>query len=100
MYLKLAMRNMVRSAKNYLIYFITVSLTVALMYSFVALGLSEDIISLSENMVMLTTCISVLSVFVALAASFVISYAVRFMLEQRKKEFATYELLGMEVGTI
>lgn len=100
MYLKLAMRNMVRSARNYLIYFVTVSLTVALMYSFVVLGLSEDIISLSENMVMLTTCMSVLSVLVALAASFVISYAVRFMLEQRKKEFAIYELLGMEVGTI
>ena len=56
------------------------------MYSFVALGLSEDIISLLENMVMLTTCILVLSVLVALASSFVISYAVRFMLELRKKE--------------
>lgn len=85
MYLKLAMRNMVRSAKNYLIYFATISLTVALMYSFVALGLSEDIISLSENMSMLTTCMSVLSVLVALASSFVISYVVRFMLEQRKR---------------
>ena len=31
---------------------------------------------------------------------FVISYAVHFMLEQRKKEFATYELLGMETSNI
>lgn len=49
---------------------------------------------------MLTTCILVLSVLVALASPFVISYAVRFMLEQRKKEFAIYELLGMETVII
>lgn len=100
MYIKLATRNIVRSAKSYLIYFITIILTVALMYSFSALGFSDDIISLSENMAMLTTAIVILSVLVAVFSSFVISYAVRFMLGQRKKEFATYELLGMEVKTI
>ena len=41
-----------------------------------------------------------MSVLVALIASFVISYAIRFMLEERKKEFATYELLGMETSNI
>ena len=51
---------------------------------------------MSENMSMLTSGILGMSVLVALIASFVISYAIRFMLEQRKKEFATYELLGME----
>ena len=55
---------------------------------------------MSENMSMLTSGILGMSVLVALIASFVISYAVHFMLEQRKKEFATYELLGMETSNI
>ena len=70
------------------------------MYSFLALGFSEDIVSMSENMAMLTTGILGLSILVALIASFVIGYAVRFMLTQRKKEFATYEVLGMESNFI
>lgn len=100
MYAKLALRNIKRSARDYAIYFITIILTVMLMYSFLALGFSPDIASMSENMSMLTSGIVALSVLVALISSFIISYAVRFMLGQRKKEFATYELLGMDIGAI
>ena len=100
MYAKLALRNIKRSARDYVIYFITIILTVMLMYSFLALGFSPDIASMSENMSMLTSGIVALSVLVALISSFIISYAVRFMLGQRKKEFATYELLGMDIGAI
>ena len=100
MYTKLALRNIKRSARDYVIYFITIILTVMLMYSFLALGFSPDIASMSENMSMLTSGIVALSVLVALISSFIISYAVRFMLGQRKKEFATYELLGMDIGAI
>ena len=70
------------------------------MYSFLALGFSADIISISENMPIFTTYIIALSVIVTLISSFIVSYAVGFMLKQRKKEFAIYELLGMEVGAI
>lgn len=100
MYQKLALRNIQRSIKDYIIYFVTITLTASLMYSFLALGLSEEILSMSENMSMLTSGILGLSVIVAFIASFVIRYAVRFMLTQRKKEFATYELLGMETRSI
>lgn len=100
MYAKLALRNIKRSARDYVIYFITIILTVMLMYSFLALGFSPDIASMSENMSMLTSGIVALSVLVALISSFIISYAVRFMLGQRKKEFATYELLGMDIGAV
>ena len=100
MYLKLALRNIKRSAKDYVIYFVTIILIVMLMYSFLALGFSDDIISMSENMSMLTTGMIVFSVIVSLISSYIVGYAVQFMLRQRKKEFAIYELLGMEVGTI
>ncbi len=100
MYLKLALRNIKRSAKDYVIYFVTIILIVMLMYSFLALGFSDDILSMAENMSMLTTGMIALSVVVTLISSYIVGYAVQFMLRQRKKEFAMYELLGMEVGTI
>ena len=100
MYTKLAIQNMKKSIRNYVIYFVTITLTAAMMYSFLALGFSKEVLSMSENMSMLTSGILGMSVLVALIASFVISYAIRFMLEQRKKEFATYELLGMETSNI
>ena len=100
MYAKLAFRNIRRSLRDYIIYFVTLTLTAALMYSFLALGLSPDILAMAENMSILTSGILILSVLVALLSSFVVGYAVRFMLGQRKKEFAAYELMGMEVKTV
>lgn len=100
LYIKLALRNIKRSAQDHLIYMVTLMMTAALMYAFLALGLSPDIHTLSENMSMLTAGAAALSVVVALVSSFVVSYAVRFMLDRRKKEFAVYELLGMTPRTI
>lgn len=100
MYAKLAFRNVRRSLRDYMIYFITLTLTAALMYSFLALGFSEDIVAMTENMSMLTSGILLLSVVIAFLSSFIIGYAVWFMLGQRKKEFATYELMGMEGKTV
>ena len=84
MYLKLALRNIKRSAKDYVIYFVTIILIVMLMYSFLALGFSDDIISMSENMSMLTTGMITLSIIVALISSYIVAYAVQFMLRQKR----------------
>ena len=100
MYFKLAYRNIRRSLRDYIIYFVTLTLTAALMYSFLALGFSPDILAMAENMSILTSGILILSVLVALLSSFVVDYAIRFMLGQRRKEFAAYELMGMEVKTV
>ena len=90
MYWKLAIQNIRRSLRDYIIYFVTLTLTAALMYSFLALGFS-DVLAMAENMSMLTTGILLMSALVAFMSSFVIGYAIRFMLGRRKKEFATYE---------
>ena len=50
MYFKLAYRNIRRSLRDYIIYFVTLTLTAALMYSFLALGFSPDILAMAENM--------------------------------------------------
>lgn len=100
MYWKLTIQNIRRSLRDYIIYFVTLTLTAALMYSFLALSFSSDILSMTENMSMLTTGILIMSALVAFMSSFVIDYTIRFMLGQRKKEFATYELIGMEAKTV
>ena len=81
MYWKLAIQNIRRNLRDYIIYFVTLTLTAALMYSFLALGFSSDVLAMAENMSMLTTGILLMSALVAFLSSFVIGYAIRFMLE-------------------
>ena len=81
MYWKLAIQNICRSLRDYIIYFVTLTLTAALMYSFLALGFSSDVLAMAENMSMLTTGILLMSALVAFLSSFVIGYAIRFMQE-------------------
>ena len=55
MYIKLAIQNMKKSIRNYVIYFVTITLTAAMMYSFLALGFSKEVLTMSENISMLTS---------------------------------------------
>ena len=61
MYWKLAIQNIRRSLRDYIIYLVTLTLTAALMYSFLALGFSSDVLAMAENMSMLTTGILLMS---------------------------------------
>lgn len=92
---KLAVRNVKRQVGNYLIYFITVSLTVALMFAvnnvIYEKGMLEKLSDAEEMRTMLTA----LSVIVSLIVAFVLGYATSFMLKLRKREFGTYLTLGM-----
>ena len=92
---KLAARNVKRQVGNYLIYFITVSLTVALMFAvnnvIYEKGMLEKLSDAEEMRTMLTA----LSVIVSLIVAFVLGYATSFMLKLRKREFGTYLTLGM-----
>lgn len=96
MYGKMAAKNIIRNWKNYLIYFITITLDIALMYSFLTLAFSDDIISMSENMSMLSYSIQFLSIGITIISIFFIQHTINFSLMRRKKEIAIYFLLGME----
>ncbi|MCM1180741.1 MAG: ABC transporter permease [Clostridium sp.] len=93
---KLAFRNMKRSAKDYLVYTLTMAVVTALMYAFGSLifqnGLSIhfDVEGVMEVMIGLAT------VFIILIVAWLIHYMVRFMLEKRSSEFGIYLLLGMK----
>lgn len=100
MYFKLALRNVLKSYKNYLIYFITLAFSVCLFYMFNSFQEQEALLSLSGVKELdIITAISIimkyLSVFVSFVLAFLILYANNYLIKQRKKEFGLYTLLGM-----
>lgn len=95
MFGKLATRNVKRQIGNYLIYFITVSITVALMFAINNIFYSKQLLEYSESMSQLRSGLIIISLFVSFIVAFVLGYATAFMLKLRKREFGTYLTLGM-----
>ena len=93
---KLSVRNDKRQAKDYIIYFITVIISVALMFSFNSIAVSEDISELSTYMKDFGKAILGISVIIIFVMAWLINYTMKFMLEKRSKEFGTYQILGIE----
>ena len=97
---KLAFRNMKRSAKDYLVYILTMTVVAALMYAFSSLIFQNDLAEYFDTMDMLGAMIGVATVFIVLIVAWQINYMVRFMLEKRSSEFGIYLLLGMKKKVI
>lgn len=95
MFAKLAFRNVKRQVGNYLIYFITVSLTVALMFAVNSAIFSEELLERASAIAELRAGLIALTVFISLIVALVLGYATSFMLKLRKREFGTYLTLGM-----
>lgn len=93
---KLSIRNAKRQAKDYIIYFITVIISVALMFSFNSIATSKDISELSYSMQYFSESITGISIIIIFVMAWLINYTMKFMLEKRSKEFGTYQILGLE----
>ena len=102
MYAKLVLRNARRSARDYLIYILTMTICVMLFYSFLSIssnyyhpdiGTSYDFTLLSDGM-KAAICI------VTLLLLFLIRYVNSYMLRCRQKEFAIQSVMGMEQKTV
>ncbi len=90
---KLAIRNVKRQLGNYLIYFITVALTVALLFGINNIIYSENLVVLMDEG--METVLNAATFFISMVVAFVLGYANSFMLKLRKKEFGLYLTLGM-----
>lgn len=99
MFAKLALRNVRRSVKDYSIYFLTLMFGVCVFYVFNSLRGQPvmQLLQLSQSYMVegILIYMGVLSVFVAVVLAGLILYANNFMLKRRKKELATYLLLGL-----
>ena len=95
-YSKLAVRNAKRQAKDYLVYFATVVMAAALLYSFNGLAFSREIRELSGMIKSLPMMIVLASIVVVFIFGWLVSYSTKFMLSRRSRELGTYILIGLE----
>lgn len=94
MNIKLIFRNTKRYIKDYLIYIVTTSMCAGILVAFLSIAFSPHVINLAENMINVQKILTVLSVFLMIIFSFLINYAMKFIIKRRKKEFGIYMLLG------
>lgn len=92
---KLALRNVKRQVGNYLIYFMTVSFTVAMLFAISNVIFSENLSRFTAISPDTKNGLIGVVVIISIIISFVLSYATSFMLKLRKREFGTYLTLGM-----
>ncbi len=99
MLLKLSFKNMKKSIKDYMIYFLTLVLGVAIFYMFNSLDSQQAMLEISrstrEIIKLLIGMLSMVSIFVAVVLGLLIVYANNFLINRRKKEFGIYMTLGM-----
>ena len=93
---KLAVRNVKRSAKDYVIYFITVVLAFSFLFAFNLLGSSSEVLELSDVMNNFAIVMHVVNIFILFVVCFLINYTIKFMFSKRSLEFGTYLLLGIK----
>ena len=99
MYFKLALRNVRKSFKDYLIYFLTLTFSVCLFYAFNSFQEQQAVLEMttiqSDMMDNAAMIMLALSWVVAVVLTFLIIYANNFLIKRRKKEFGLMMIMGM-----
>ena len=97
--LKLSLKNMTKSIKDYSIYFLTLVLGVAIFYMFNSLDSQQAMLEVSQStreiIKLMIGMLGFVSVFVSVVLGLLIVYANNFLINRRKKEFGIYMTLGM-----
>ena len=92
---KLSLRNAQRQARDYLVYFVTIVMAVALLYAFNGLVFSQEVQTLSKSLSSLRLILVLASIVVVCVFGWLVSYATGFMLSRRGRELGTYLLIGL-----
>lgn len=104
MYFKIALNNVKKSFKDYTIYFLTLTLSVCIFYSFNSIESQKAIIEIGKSdldlMDSVVKIIGLISLFVSFIQGSLILYANNFLIKKRKKEFGIYMSLGMSTKKI
>ena len=105
MLLKLALRNMRRSLRDYAIYFVTLLIAVTVFYAFNSIGdqqVMHDIAASNHADIIEFTgyMMNIFSIVVALVLGFLVIYANQLLITRRKREFGIYLVLGMKPGQV
>ena len=101
---KLIVKNVQKNIRDYLIYFLTLMISISLFYAFNSISdqpaFSEMGMTRTLLYDQLGILLSALSVLIAVVLAFLIIYANQFLLKRRKKELGIYMVLGMKKGRI
>ena len=102
MYCKLILRNVKRSARDYLIYIVTMTICTMLFYAFLSVSSRHyhPDIGAEFNLAVLGGSMKIAICSVTLLILFLIRYVNHYMLLHRQGEFAMQAVLGMEQRTI
>lgn len=102
MYAKLAKSNSKKSIKDYLIYFITITICVSFFYAITSLSSSsyELITEESYNFRALKLILQYSTYVITAILILLVAYVNKYMIKRRKREFATYVLLGAEQKSV
>lgn len=92
----ISLRNARRQAGDYLVYFVTVVLSAALIHAFNGLVFSQELLALSSFMESLPVFIIMTSILVICVMGWLIHYVTSFLLSRRSRELGTYILIGLE----
>lgn len=100
MLIKLSLRNARRTWQDYLVFFVTLLLIAAFMFSFNGLLFDPDVRRLQDDSAAMAVMLGIATFFILLVLAWLLQYMVRFMMGKRSREFASYLLLGMKRGQI
>lgn len=93
---KLALGNVRKSARDYMIYFVTISFSVALLYAFNTIDTHVDMLPHRRRMIQtIDSLMDVLSYVLIVTLALLIIYANNYLIRRRSKEFALYQIFGM-----
>ena len=102
--IKLILKNVRKNIRDYLIYFLTLTISVSLFYAFNSISSQPAFREMGMTRTLLYEqlgiMISALSVLIAIVLAFLIVYANQYLLKRRKKELGIYTMLGMKKGRI
>ena len=102
MYAKLILRSARRSARDYLVYIVTLTICTTLFYAFLSVSsrFYKPDIGVEYNFTVLSDGMKVAICAVTLLLVFLIRFVNRYMLRSRQQEFALEAMMGMEQRTI
>ncbi|MBR5951066.1 MAG: ABC transporter permease [Actinomycetaceae bacterium] len=96
MLIKLALGNVRKSARDYMIYFVTISFSVALLYAFNTIDTHVDMLPHRRLIIeTIDSLMNIMSYMLIVALALLIIYANNYLIRRRTKEFALYQVFGM-----
>lgn len=96
LYVKLTLRNIKNSIKEYSLFMMTMIMSMMLMYAFFAIAISDRILALINTFVNFLPIVILTSAGVMMILSWLIMYITKFIMKKRSREFGLYLLSGMK----